>query len=238
MEINFKTIQEYLEERYNKIQVEGIYYYYDMTGKIVAIEENDVITMYYDAPEELVKTPYGKLAVSVIDNFKVATKEKTTLINALNISHLTRNRNNIKILKNSVILPIYTYELVKNIYNIGAIGTLQQDNDNKYHLTNDDFDIEFKNKEFVEDNSMENFKILSLKEIESSEQNIDLEKINLNKLYEFYFNYFMLSGMAMSQVRYNTRNRRSKSCDLLETAIVTNNKLKSVQKKYNCIPKK
>lgn len=111
MEINYKTINKYLEEKYLKVEQKGITYYYTMTGKVAAIEENGIITMYYDAPKELVETQYGKLAVSIIDNFKIATQEKTKTINAMYITNVTENRNNIKVVENSIIVPTFNYEL-------------------------------------------------------------------------------------------------------------------------------
>lgn len=228
MEINFKTMQKYLEERYNKVEEkvmfhDKIYYYYDMRGKVAAVEENDMITMYYDVPQELVETEYGKLSVSVIDNFIIVDENKTSLINAMYITPVTSNRNYIKKEKKCIIKPEFVFELHKKRFSLGTVGILEQNQDNKYHLTNDDFDIEFTNKKLLEPNSMENFKIIALKELKTSENNDDIEKINLNEVYDYYFDYFKPSKVY-EDLLFDLRDRKIKTYDLLETVTVRNTK--------------
>lgn len=221
MEINYKTINKYLEEKYLKVEQKGITYYYTMTGKVAAIEENGIITMYYDAPKELVETQYGKLAVSIIDNFKIATQEKTKTINAMYITNVTENRNNIKVVENSIIVPTFNYELYEKRYSLGTIGILEKDEKNKYHLKNEEFDIEFKNEKFTEENTMENIKILELKEIETSENNENMDKLDMNNIYNYYYEYFKKPNKTLFELSYQLRARKNKTYDILEQPIIT-----------------
>ena len=224
MEINYNTMKKYIEERFFRYEEKGIAYYYDMRGKVAAIDENNIITLYYDAPKEIVETQYGKLAVSIIDNFKVGDTEKTTLINAIYVTHVTENRNNIKVENQSIVVPKFNFELYEKRYSLGTIGTLEQDENNKYHLTNDDFDIEFETKRILEPNAMDDFKILVIKELAVTENKEDPEALNLKEVYNFYHGYFKSSRKTPIELAFQIRPRITKSYDVLEKPVITTKK--------------
>ena len=235
MEINFKTIKEYLEERYHRakqqqIGHEEMYFYYDLRGRVAAVEENNMITMYYEAPQDIVETPYGRLSVSVIDNFKIAENDKTSLINALYITPILSNRNYIEIINDCIIQPDKVFEIYKRSNRLGTVGILEQDEENKYHLTNDDFDIEFKNKKFLEPNSIENFRIMVLKEIKTSEDDNELEKINIGEVYDYYYDYLSRTIQSPFDLLHLLRPKEFKTYDMIETPIVTKTEQKTTKK--------
>lgn len=110
---------------------------------------------------------------------------------------------------------------MKKRYSLGTIGILEKDEKNKYHLKNEEFDIEFKNEKFTEENTMENIKILELKEIETSENNENMDKLDMNNIYNYYYEYFKKPNKTLFELSYQLRARKNKTYDILEQPIIT-----------------